>query len=141
MTISELNQKYCNGELTAMQGDKEFRYLLLSPLFENLYENKVIYHERFTCVVRLENILFSPDMFEAIAVRHLIISGSVRMKKPIPEKWPVSANWGYMTLTGNCLSFYSGWLMWVDPVLVERVEKLVIAENFEEALKLTIRSV
>ena len=140
MTITELNKKYQNGELSSSVGDQEFRYLLFSPLFMNLYHNKVVYHERFTSIIKLENIILTPEMFQATAIHHLLIDRGSRRHSPVPERWTVGANWGFMRLLQNCLSVYSGWLMWVDPVFVEQIERLTINENFEEALNLTSRT-
>jgi len=141
MNISELNKKYTLGELTSTEGDKNLRYELLSPLFKNLYENKVVYHERFTSIVLLENIKLTPDLFEATAINYLLIeAGRIKRYRPLPEKWSVGANWKFLRLSGNCLSPYSSWLMWTDPELVEKVEKLVKAELIIEALKLTLNA-
>ncbi|MEI6682668.1 MAG: hypothetical protein WCO44_08570 [Bacteroidota bacterium] len=138
MTIAELNEKYHHGELSIGAGDQEFRYLLFSPLFKNLYQDKVVYHERFTSIIKLENIILAPDRFEAVAIRHLLIDQGSAGKRPLPEKWTAGANWAYLRLSGSCLTSYSGWLMWVDPVLVEKVERLTLEGNVEAALKLTI---
>jgi len=138
MTIAELNEKYHHGELSTCAGDQEFRYLLFSPLFNNLYQNKVVYHERFTSIIRLENIILAPDRFEAVAIRHLLIDKGSAGKRALPEKWTAGANWAFLRLSGNCLISYSGWLMWVDPVLVEKIERLTLEDNVQAALNLTI---
>ena len=62
MTVNELNEKY-HEQLTSTKGDKELRYYLLSPLFQNLYQNKVVYHEHFTAVVQLSDICSHPIYF------------------------------------------------------------------------------
>ncbi|MFZ4705272.1 MAG: hypothetical protein ACOYMF_04615 [Bacteroidales bacterium] len=141
MNISELNKKYTKGELSSTEGDKQLRYEALSPLFKNLYENKVIYHERVTSIIRLENIILTPDLFEATAIR-------LKLFEPISKRfdriassnsWTIGANWAYLTLDKKgCLHPYSGWLMWIDPELVRKVEKMVNDNNFEEARNLTI---
>lgn len=138
--IVELNNKYINGELSLGSGNKELRYNALSPLFENLYDNKVVYHERFTCIVKLQDIKLTHELFEAQAHLHLLIDPGVfrRLKSPPPEIWTVGANWAYLKLNGNYLSPYSSWLMWTDPVLVKKVEALVLKNNFDEALNMTM---
>lgn len=140
MTIDELNKNYVNGELSLGTGDKEFRYKALSPLFENLYDNKVVYHEGFTSIIRLGDIKLTSGIFEAEAHLHLLIDPGVfrHLKSKPPKTWTVGANWAHLKLRGDRLSPYSGWLMWTDPVLVEKVEKLVLEQNFEEALNLTL---
>ena len=141
MTISELRKKYKNGELTSTQGDQEFRYLALSPLFTNLYENKVVYHDRFTSIIRLEDLEISPIQFQATAIRHLLIdNGAFRRKRLPPEKWEISANWAYLRLAGSSLCVYSGWVIWTDPELVKQVEQLALEGKFKEALAITLNS-
>lgn len=142
MNISELNKKYTKDELTSTEGNKQFRFEVLSPLFKNLYENKVIYHERVTSIIKLENIKLTPDLFEATAIRLKLFEpiSNFFKNKPISTKrsWTIGANWAYLTLDKNgCLHPYS-WLMWVDPELVRKVEKLVNDNNFVEARNLTI---
>jgi hypothetical protein len=142
MNITELNKKYVNSELSSTEGDKQFRYEVLSPLFKNIYENKVVYHERVTSIIKLENIELSPDSFNATAIRLSLIENEqshIKFSRS-REIWTVGANWAYLRFVGNCISPYSGWMMWVDPELVEKVEKLVIDKNFDEALNLTIRN-
>ena len=141
MNISGLIKMYTNGELSSSIGDKMLRYNALSPIFENLYENKVIYHERVTSIVRLENIILNPELFEATAIR-------VKLFEPISKslthfasinKWTIGANWSFLTMdNAGRLHPYSGWLMWTDPELVKRVEVLVGENRFEEARNLTI---
>ncbi len=141
MSISQLNAKYTNGELTSTIGDKHLRYEALSPLFLNLYENKVVYHERVTIIIRLENIVLTPDWFKATAVfLKLSQLSSNRFHLMTPgDSWSIGASWAYLTLDSKgCLHPYSSWLMWVDPELVKKVEELVDQNNFKEARKLTM---
>ena len=139
MTIADLRKKYTKGELTSTSGDLEFRYLALSPLFAGLFENKVVYHERVTSIIKLEEIVITPQEFSATAVRLMLIdNGRPIYKRKPPEKWTISANWAYMRLVGNGLSMYSGWIIWTEPDLVKKVEQLVLAEKFRDALDLTV---
>lgn len=143
MNIPELFEKYTHGELTSMPGDKKLRYEVLSPLFNNLYENKVIHHERVTSIIRLDNIILTPDLFEATAIRLKLfepISNSFKRIASI-NSWTIGANWAYLTLDkGGYLHPYSGWLMWIEPELVKKVEELTKNGNFEEARNLTIEN-
>lgn len=132
MTIDELNEKY-QKELSWTEGDQELRYNLLSPLFKNLYENKVVYHERITCIVQLSDIIISPERFWAKAQRILLISPGTYENRPIPEVWNVGAVWAYLTLNGNRLSAYGSWVIWPDPAFVQKVEKLVQENKLTEA--------
>ena len=137
MTVNELNEKY-HEQLTSTKGDKELRYYLLSPLFQNLYQNKVVYHERFTAVVQLSDISLTPDIFFARAELISLIKSSRLRKKPLPKTWKISANWAYLTLNKACLSPYSSWLMWPDPELVEKVEKLINTNKLEKVYELIL---
>lgn len=139
MTITELNNKYKSGELSLGRGNRDLRFNALSPLFKNLYENKVVYHEGFTSIITLEDIELSPH-FYAEAKIHLLIDSGVFKNRPVPETWSVGANWAFLNLNGDRLSPYAGWLMWTDPVLVKKVEKLVLENNMDEALNMTIRN-
>jgi hypothetical protein len=141
MNIKELNAKYTNGELSSQTGDAELRRKEFSPLLFNLYENKVVYHERFTCIVKLEQIKLLPDRFTAIAIPHLLIEKGNRMDKFYPDKpWEFGASWKYLQLSGNVLSPYFSWFMWCDSDLVKQVVELVIEKKFKEALALTLNS-
>jgi hypothetical protein len=122
LSISELNAKYDRADLASTPGDRDFRYKILSPLFENLYENKVVYHERFTCIVKLEDIFISPEMFCAIAIPHLMIKKAISIGHTftMPAKWDFGSVWEVMTLSKNTISAYSGWSIWCDPILVQK---------------------
>ena len=139
MNIQELTEQYTNGELSDQAGDPELRRREFSPLFKNLYENKVVYHERFTCIVQLENIELLPDRFSAKAIPHLLIEKGNRMDAFYPKKpWGIGANWKYLRLLKSVICPYSSWLMWCDPELTKHVEELVLEKRFKEALDLTL---
>ena len=140
LSISELNAKYDREELASIPGDREFRYQVLSPLFENLYENKVVYYERFVCIVKLEDIIITPERFEATAIPYLLIKKAIRMGRSdiIPEMWRFGGVWEIITLSLTTMTFYSGVSIWCDPHTVEKVEKLVLDKKYEEALNLTL---
>jgi hypothetical protein len=128
MTIQELNKKYINGELSNYPGDNSFRYEVISPLFNNLFENKVVYHERFTCIVILENLIIKPELFEATAKPYLQIEKGSRLDKTYPKNpWKFDSVWSNLRLIDNCINaLYSGWNIWVDPDTVQMVEKFVL---------------
>lgn len=137
MTVTELSEKYAK-ELTATKGDKEMRYYLLAPLFQNLYQNKIVYHERFTALVQLSNITLTPDMFTARAELISTIRTLRTQRRPLPQTWGISANWAYLTLHKGCLSPYSSWLIWPDPELVKKAEVLIKTNNLDEAWNITM---
>ncbi len=51
MSLEELNLKYTNDELRRIPGDALLRFNILSPILMDLHESKVVYRERFVCVV------------------------------------------------------------------------------------------
>jgi len=137
MTVYELSEKYAK-DLTETKGDKEMRYYLLAPLFQNLYQNKIVYHERFTALVQLHNITLTPDMFTAQVELISVIIALRMQKRPLPKTWEISANWAYITLHKGCLSPYSSWLIWPDPELVKKAEDLIKINNLEEAWNISM---
>lgn len=139
MSIKELNEMYNKGELSKQHGNSELKRKEFSTLFANLYENKVVYHERFTCIVKLDQIELLPDRFEAIAIPHLLIEKGNRMDTLYPKKpWKFGASWDFLRLDGDVLLPYSSWLLWIDPDLVKQVEELTLGRKFKEALALTM---
>ena len=114
------------------------RYYLLAPLFQNLYQNKIVYHERFTALVQLSNISLTPDMFTAHAELISAIRTLRTQRRPVVQTWGISANWAYLTLHKGCLIPYSSWLIWPDPELVKRAEELINTNNLDVAWNLTM---
>lgn len=116
-------------------------YERYSLKFNNLYDNKVIYHERFSCIIKLENLIINKDRFEATAIPFLqIINGSKRLDKAYPNKsWEFGGIWKMIKKEKSCLySPYGGWSIWFESELVKNVENLVLEGNYIEALKLTL---
>ena len=139
MTIDELRENYTADELSHFPGDGDLRYRLFSPLFAALFENKVIYRERFVCVVRLENIEITPEFFNATAVPliHIEFSGDWRPEPP-PEPWEFGGVWSALCLWNNGISApYASWTIWPEPDLVREVARLALEGDFESALELT----
>lgn len=123
MNENNLNQKYSEIDLSAIPGNCQLRYELLSPLFDNLYENKIIYHERLTYIATLENIKITPELFEATVVPCLLIKKDTPMEKRLlrlskKSSWTIAAKWNYIGYRDNWLHAYSSWNMWCDPILV-----------------------
>ena len=86
MNISELNKQYTKEELTSFPGDNKFRFEIFSPLFRDLFENKVVYHERFTGLVILEDVNISAELFEATVTPYLKIEKGSRLDKFFPRE-------------------------------------------------------
>jgi len=105
MTIADIKGKFSNDVLTAVEGDKELRYLLYMPLFSSLYESKVVYHERFTCIVKLQNIDITPDYFSAFVVPQIHIRTNTPSDKRheglldrLSNGWEAICRWDFMRL-------------------------------------------
>lgn len=108
--------------------------------FNNLYENKVIYHERVTMIVRLEDLEVNEEYFKATAIRErFIIENPIRREKfknsKFFKQWTFKGCWQYATYSENpfCIGKpYASFKIWTEPALVKHVEKLVNQEDFEE---------
>jgi len=74
MTIQELKHKYSWEELSSMPAiDAKFRYEIFSPFFRNLHENKMIYHEGFIGIIKVEEMEITPEGFQAKAIPYLCL--------------------------------------------------------------------
>jgi len=138
MTLQEINSKYSWKDLNSMPGDGELRRKLFSPFLTDLYENKIIYFERFLSIVTLADIENTPEKFTATAIPYLNIEKpeggrSGFMKEP----WNFGAAWPYMRLSGDHFGTYSMWLIWTDKELVKTVEELARKKDWEFAYELT----
>lgn len=136
MTITELKSRY-SAELSNFPGDNQFRYEMFAPLLNNLFENKVIYRERFIGIIKLEEITISPERFTAKAVPYMLIERESRFDKYFFGRvWEFGAIWSAIRLTGNSLnSPYANWSIWCDPEMVKKTEDLVLNKKFDEAFE------
>lgn len=137
MTIEELKTKYSEEELSNFPGDKKLRYEMFAPLFNNLYEQKVIYCEKVLGIVRLDEITITPDLFKATAVPDRCVVRNNDLDDIFMElpKWTFSANWDWMRLIDESINVpYANWTIWTDPKLVKVVEKLCHDKDYDEAL-------
>ena len=135
--IKNLHSKYSVEDLCSCPGNTQLRYEIFSPLFHNLYQNKAVYRERFSCIISLENIIITPESFLATAVPIVLIKGGSRSDKyfSTEKKWEFGAVWSHITLSGTHLaSYWANWGIWCDPQTVMTVENLVLQNQMEEAL-------
>jgi hypothetical protein len=140
MTLEELELKYSWGELAKIPGDGDLRFQLFSPILKDLYENKIVYYERFMCVAILDDVKITPVEFKAKAIPYLKIERAGSRLPFYPEKpWTFGAKWSYMSLSNGHFSTYGGmWQFWTDKELVKTVEDLVRKKEFETALESTL---
>ena len=139
ITIHQLKIKYTENELSSFPGDNTLRFQAFAPLFSNLFENKIVYYERFMCIACLENIEITPERFSATAILQLRIERKNQSPKFFPTKpWGFGSVWSLMVLNNNSISVpYAGWTIWTERERVQTVEQCVLKSNFNEALKLT----
>ena len=136
--MEDLHLKYDQNDLHSIPGDTQLRHEVFAPLFHNLYQsNKVVYRERFSCIIALENIIITPERFEAVAIPIALIKGGSRSDKyfSIERKWEFGAMWSNITLSGiHLTSAWANWSIWCDPNTVMTIENLVLKNQMEEAL-------
>lgn len=139
MTIAELHTNYSIEELSYYPGDNALRYKIFSPFLQNLFENKVVYDDRFTCIIKLEDLRILPEGFKVNAVPYLTIEKKRPGKYCPSNPWSFGAVWSSILLNGTCLCApYANWSIWCDPETVKKTEQLVLEKNYEEALKNTL---
>jgi hypothetical protein len=114
--------------------DHEFKYKVFSPIFKNLEGKKAIYHERYPRIIKIQDVVITPEHFEATAVFQTLIEGRGRYV-PI-EKWIFGASWYALHISGKKLVPYCTWLLWIDDDIVEEVERLTLEKKFDEAIGL-----
>ena len=138
MTIKELQAKYTSAELSSFPGNAELRYQLFSPLLQNLYENKIVYRERFVCIIKLEDLIIIPERLHAKAVPYLQIKQNKESDQYLPNRpWTFGSKWEYIRLIENGLSVpYANWCIWCEPELVREVEGLTLKGEFRKAIEL-----
>jgi len=139
MTLQELELKYSWQEIGKSGGDGELHKELFTPFLTNIYENRIVYYERYMCVAILEDIKITPEKFEATAIPYLTIKTAGPAKYSPQKPWTFGSGWSYMTLNDSHFGTYGGmWLFWTDKELVKTVEELARKNHFEAALNLTV---
>ncbi|MHC1764588.1 MAG: hypothetical protein AB9869_09805 [Verrucomicrobiia bacterium] len=53
MTISEMLRTFTLDQLQGSSGDRDPRYRAFRPLFDDLFENKIVFQSRIVVVLRL----------------------------------------------------------------------------------------
>jgi hypothetical protein len=138
MTRKELQEKYTKKELSYVPGDLELRYKAFAPLFENLYDNKMIYHEHgIGWLIGVKNIEVTSKRFSAMAVairmlydRRIRKSGTYQKL----QEWKFSASWDWMQLCDDNAFYvpYVSFRIWIKEDIIKRVEKLIAENKLEE---------
>lgn len=141
MTIQELRSTYSKEELGQFPGDNKLRYEMFSPLFNDLYDQKVIYDEKLLVIVKLEDFIITPEKFSATAIPQECIKRGRELDDlfdKLPD-WTFGSSWDWMLLGSHNDSIsvpYAGWSIWTEPSLVKQVEGLCKKERYDQALEL-----
>jgi hypothetical protein len=134
---TDLREKYPDGDFTRFPGDQGFRYKAFAPLFENLYENNMLYHEHAVgWLIQVEELEITPEKFEATACPLCIIYDNHRRGGTYRElkKWKFGARWDWM-MFGYGVSFhvpYAAFTIFLEEERIKRIEKLVAENRLDE---------
>ena len=125
-----------------MPGDAKFRYEIFSPFLKNLHENKIVYRERIFGIVKVEDMIITPEQFHAKAIPYLLLErdyvhegmqlGFDRYFFRL-ENWNFGAKWEFVRLLDKGLGTYGMWKIWCDPEIVKKTEELILNKQFDEA--------
>ena len=116
----------------------------ISRWFQNLFEGKAIYRERFIYVIRLEEVEITSWGFSATAVPifgiiPFYLYDFMRAEdKPLAQPWHFAGRWDSFTACNDTkmIAPYGGWTIWIKPDLVRAVELLLRAGLEKQAIKL-----
>lgn len=139
--IKNLSSKFTDEELSCFPGNNQLKYEAFSPIFKNLFQNKIVYSERFIGLVKLEDVVITPERFKATAIPYLPIERKHKFdqfffRKP---KWTFGSDWQFMRLIGNSINVpYANWTIWFDPETIKLVEELIQSNKMKEALAITL---
>ncbi|MEI7774968.1 MAG: hypothetical protein WCK17_09340 [Verrucomicrobiota bacterium] len=137
MKLKNLLDKYPPKTLTSNNGDPAFRRSVWGPFFENLYEDKLIYRERFICLAKIENLnLTDQGVTGSVVPLHFI-----RIPRGLPaprfNRWGFGGTWAHMfQVNGYLTQPYAGWSVWPEADRVRAIEGLLAHNDTEGALEL-----
>jgi len=140
MTFNDLRKRYTEEQLSYSPGDAQLRYKLFAPFLQNLYEDKIVYYERFIVIARLEDVEITPKRFGATAIPLLSVRRIEPPYKVDDEPWQFGGPWADMRLIKNSINMlYAGWSIWPEYDRVKAVEEAIKSDDFEYALSLTLK--
>jgi hypothetical protein len=136
MKLSDLLKNHPAQALQSNSGDPVLRRAVWAPFFENLYENKLIYAEKFICLARID-ALFIDDRGVGGIVVPLDYLHVPRGFPPPSEPWGFCGGWAHMTQgTGYLSQPYASWAVWPEAERVRAIEKLLSRGDPEGALEI-----
>jgi hypothetical protein len=107
--------------------NREMLALLFKDHFEPLWKNTIIYHERKTVIVTIDDLDISPGGLRAKAKAHdVIIHAQYRPNLGIQpyDQWSFGTNWYFGINLISMWAPYANWSIWPDPALVQEVVQL-----------------
>jgi hypothetical protein len=136
----EIRTKYIEDEIVVFPIRNEFPFDRFSQIMKNLFENKIVYYEKFLCVATLKDIKICSDSFLATAIPHHKIEIKKSHYLYYPSKpWNFGSKWSSIRYNeSNITSHYAGWTIWPGAERVQLVEECLKKGDFDEALQLTI---
>ena len=76
MTLLELSEKYTIEEIGADASDDDtLKFEIFSPFFRNLYENKIVYYDKFLCLALVQDIQITPNYLKIFVAPLLKVEG------------------------------------------------------------------
>lgn len=142
MTIEELEVKYRAEELKANISEiNTLKYELFSPSFTNLFENKLVYYEKFFCVGIVKDVKITPDFVSITAEPYLKIfdKNKYRFHECPNKPLKFGSAWEAIVIVNNSFYVpYANWRIWPEPELVKGVEDYILKDDFLSAIELTV---
>ena len=141
MTFEEIRKARPQEDLSSFPGDPKHRHKAFLPVLGDLYQNKVVYQERFVCVVSLSHFEIDAKGIRGYCKPEVTIFHSYLddFAETFEEGWHFGGGWEGMRLIGNSLNApYCGWTIWPEKDRVRRVIELAEAGDLKGACALTI---
>lgn len=122
MNLFQHLSQFQPNDLSNFPGNTQLRFEAFSPIFKGLFENKIVYHKRFTRLVLLENISITPERFFAFAVPLSFIRSGLCLERFYLDKpWAFVAFWRNIFYGDNHLfALYANWSIWFVSILVNK---------------------
>jgi hypothetical protein len=141
MTFKEIRKAFPLKELSSLPGDPTLRHKAFLPVLADLYESKIVYREKFVCVVSLGQLEIDSKGIRGHCTPETMIFKSFldEFSEPLSEGWHFGGGWEGIRLLGNALNApYCGWTIWPEKNRVRRVIELAEAGDLKGACALTI---
>ncbi len=141
MTLLELSEKYTIEEIGADASDDDtLKFEIFSPFFRNLYENKIVYYDKFLCLALVQDIQITPNYLKIFVAPLLKVEGrEYRMRMCPTAPWSFGSRWcGFGIVNHSFHAPYAPWRIWPEPDRVRAVENCLLNGDFNGAIDLTL---